>query len=331
MLDANQFRGSSFIKIGLKKPTLRAKIKSLPKLQEYFTALKREIDTARAAGLEPRGVAMVEGATAGAKNPVGATHALFIPVPATKKDGRQIINDPVIRACRFLDDTKRRLCGPFSKARPSGIFDGVFVIRETLVDEYEEEIAAAMSALRLEYLPDVETGYEESITRAETAPLLDGGLGPLFDRHDYEDRETFLSRFSISMFETKLGVPANIAENAAEEIKQGLRAEFLALIDHARGILQPGEDGKLRRFHESSLEKIRAFCAAFDSNNLFSDTELAAVVAQARASMEGVNAEAVKSDAAFRGQVTQRFDAIRASLDPLVTTAAGRRFNLAED
>lgn len=337
-VDAEAFKGTVFFRMKICKPGVRAKVRMGPALQEY-------IDVLNAKDGEQVLDRAIDGMTVGDKSALGVTKRLFIPLPPTKESGVQIINDPYERACRFLSEVKGTLTGRFGKAQPSKIMDGLFVLPETAVAEYREEVNAAKARLEMEYLPAIETDYEAAIERAQTTPVKRGGLGPLFSRGDYAPVGDFLAAFQIDCLWLKLGVPEGLPEalraefseelhgrfaQAEEEIFTTLRTQFAELIEHAADILTPGEDGKPKKFQASTLENIGQFIAVFQDRNIFCDDQLQAVVEQARALMTGVSAEKIRKDGSVREEAARRFGEIRQQLDGLVTIQAGRKFRLAE-
>jgi len=324
---------------------VRAKVKSIDQLQEYLTQLRTE--KALADGDEQaRADVSVDGHVGNApKGTVGITKRLFIPVPPTKEDGKQIVNDPIEKAKRFLDSTKARLVGPFSSAQPSCIMDGLFLIPQSKAQAYKEEIDAAAAKLILEYLPEIETGYEQAIEIARTAPLLRGGLGPLFDRGDYLSAEDFCAGFKIEMMPLKLEVPDNVERELREQFSAQLNAKFAAaedeigaalrqqavdLFDHLRESLTPGEDGKPKKFHATAVENIRSFMANFADRNMFGDSDLSSIVEQARAVLGGVNVENIRKDGGVRDALAARVGEIKGQLDRLVTVQTSRKLDFSD-
>jgi hypothetical protein len=345
-IDAAQFSKTVFLRLVVKKPGTRAKVRSIDALQTYISQYHAEIMQARAAGtLTTAAAPAVDNLGDAANGTVKSTKALFIPIPATKENGRQVILDPVEKANRFLSDVKARLCGRFGIAQPSRIMDGLFVLPEGKVGAYKEEIEAAQQRLALEFLPEIMADYDAAIDRARTAPLRLGGLGPLFDAGDYLSAEDFIGAFKIDCLWLKLGVPDNLpkelqdqfradfntrAQEAQEEIFAALRAQFQALIAHAQEVLTPGADGKAKKFHASSLENIRQFTAVFADRDLFNDTELQGLVAQARTVLTGIDADKLRSNGNVRDQAAASFGTIRAELDKLVTVQTSRKYDFSE-
>jgi hypothetical protein len=335
-VDVERFRHTVFVRAVIGKPGVRAKVRSQVKLQEYLDALNAkdgEAVTDRA----------IEGAAGGNGAAINVTKRLFIPVPPGKEAGVKVINDPYDRAVSFLGETKSRLFGRFGKAQPSHIMDGLFILPESAVAEYREEIAAAKARLEMEFLPAIEADYETAIERARSTPVKRGGLGPLFEEQDYAPLGDFLSAFGIDVLWLSLGVPDNLPKElqeefaadfrarhaaASEEIFTALRTQFAGLIDHAAEVLTPGEDGKPRRFQASTLENIQRFCAVFQDRNLFGDDELQNLVDQARGLMTGISADKIRQSGDVRDAAAARFAEIKTALDSLVTVQAGRKFRL---
>jgi hypothetical protein len=97
-------------------------------------------------------------------------------------------------------------------------------------------------------------------------------------------------------------------------MREGLQQLVASMVEK----LTPGEDGKKRRFHSSLIENFNDFLSTFELRNVTDDAELAAVVAQARAILGGVNAEDVRKNEAIRANLQAGFGKIAERLTPMV-------------
>ncbi len=104
---------------------------------------------------------------------------------------------------------------------------------------------------------------------------------------------------------------------AMTEIKQALRGGFVELVDgmldKVRGI---GTERKV--FREGFVEKWKIFLDTFDGKNLSNDTELAALVAQARGVLSGVSPDNIKNSVETRINIENSLSEIKNNLDGMI-------------
>jgi hypothetical protein len=170
-------------------------------------------------------------------------------------------------------------------------------------------------------------------------------LGPMFVPSDYPSIDKVQAAFGLEYEFFEIRTPGALSSISAEvyrsEIAKGqvrvqamvdacgelLYSEVLGLVDHMVKQLQPGEDGKKRRYHDSLVTNFEVFNQLFDFRNLSGDSDLAAIVSQCKALMQGVTIDAVRTSEALRERLAEGFSGIRAGLDSLVVTS-GRRVNV---
>lgn len=322
-VSAEQFRSAVFFSLSISRWGNRAKVKDQGRLAEYLALLNQKDG-------EEITVRAVEG---------GGT-------AATKTTKVLIRSEPLDKLNEFLNKTKADLCGPFGKANPSRIREGLFVVAKPLVQEFEDKLAAALKELKEKYLPPVLEDYLPAKERAKNTKVKEGGLGPIYDERDYPLSSELAEMYGFSWQWLALGVPddlpaalrAQAAEKlekqfteAAEEVKDALRISFQKLIEHAVSCLKPGDDGKQRVFRNSMLENIQSFIDVFSARNIMNDTELGALVNKAQDVLIGVPAiDALRKDANARETTLKAFEEVKAILEPLVESKKSRRFNFEE-
>ncbi|MBU6231560.1 hypothetical protein KGP36_02735 [Patescibacteria group bacterium] len=340
-IDVGQFQNCVFFSLTVRKPGVRCKVKDFAALETYLEQLHAENgndETSEPAVELPKGF---KGNGGGA---VKVTKRILLPRKPTKEDPRP---DPYEAACTFLNETKEKLTGRFGRALPSKIKEGLFVVRKELVQEFEDELRASLEKLSAEYLPAVKGDYVFSKERARGTPVKQGGLGPLYREADYPTADDFCGCFGLEWQWLALGVPedlpaalrAEAAEKlerqfteAAEEVKLALREAFADLIDHATEKLKPAAPGEKQAvFRDSMIGNIAQFCQVFESRNLMNDTDLASLVGQAKQLLTGLNPDRLRKYANVRQETQEKFEAIKAQLDAMITVKKGRKFNLSED
>lgn len=321
-VNAEQFRDAVFFSMTVRRWGNRAQIKDMSALDAY-----RALRNGKVAG------GSVE--SSGSDKNVKITKIL---VRSAKLDS---INE-------FLSVTKDRLCGRFGKALPSKVKEGLFVVSKALVQEFEDDLRAAVSKLADLVEDFTANDYENAINRARLNDVNaeeDPGLGPLWNAKDYPTADRLAKTFGLEWQWLALGVPedlpaalrAEAAEKlekqmteAATEVRSALYSQLGEFLDHLVDKLTPGQDGKAKIFRDSLIENVQSFCACFDARNFLRDDTLAAIVAKARAVLDGVTADKVRKYESVKENTRQAFTAIKAELDKAIETMPGRIFDLDE-
>jgi hypothetical protein len=188
--------------------------------------------------------------------------------------------------------------------------------------------------------------YSAAKERARTAPLLDGGLGPLYNPNDYPGLGEISQGFGIDRRWVALGVPEGLPpelreqaaeelradlRNAAETIKDSLAQGLSELINHAKEVLEvkPGEKPKIVK--ESLIGNVLQFCEVFQLRNTQGDEQLAALVNEAKAALTGVDPEKCRKFAHIRSHAAEKFAELSGKIDSLITTRKSRHFDLTPD
>lgn len=226
-----------------------------------------------------------------------------------------------------------------ARSYPSAIRDGVRRLPLSFVepmvryfDEKEAEARAHVEAFLARY-----EAVKASAQRR---------LGALYDAGDYPEPDALRAAFRTTYYFAALGLPEQLnvisrdlyrreAEKAAARAEEeramvvtALRQQFAEVVTHMAAILEPGLDGKARRFRESSVEQAREFLSMFDARNIGGDEALRPMVERARQLLEGVDAAALKSDADLRRDIRGGFERVREALTGMVTLKASRAVRL---
>lgn len=285
----------------------------------------------------------------------------------TSKDGKKVrfpsINKPGLqspaldRLNEFLNDCKARLIGPFGIAQQSGFMEGVYIIAKSLVEQAEDLLGQFEHRLYNDWTNDkgeTEPGYlaafladyPAAIERARTLPILEGGLGPLFEASDYADVERVRAQFWLEWNYLSLGIPDDLpprlkAQAAAkyerkladafETVRDGLYTSLGKFVDTLVSNLTVAPGEKQKRWHASTVENIRNFCQVFDAKNIVNDDQLAAMVNEAKALIADVSADDLKQFASARENTLAGFQKIQTAIQAAITTRKGRKFEGLED
>lgn len=236
-------------------------------------------------------------------------------------------------------------------ALPSFFKTGVFLVPMEMVTTIE----AKMVAFRAEFETHVAAFLAEYAGRpaTETEPArpplseqMADGLGVLYNPTDYPsvgavagsfgfewryvsfDVPGRLKAISAVMFEQEAAKAQAKLAMAASEVQSALRVGLKGLVDGLVEKLQPTEDGKKRRLHATSVEKLQTFLSTFDLRNVTDDVDLTALVARARAVIGGKDVEQLRDDEDLRGSVLAAFQTLQADIEPLVIGRGTRAFDL---
>lgn len=140
-----------------------------------------------------------------------------------------------------------------------------------------------------------------------------------------------LKSISKALFERERAKIESDWANAAEQIRDALREGMAGMVSHMAAVLTGGEDGKAKRFKESTVKKMDEFLDMFDKRNITNDTELSKLVTTAKKLLSGVDAKALREDDKIRERVTKGISEIKSKLDTMVEVRPARRMTLADE
>jgi len=219
---------------------------------------------------------------------------------------------------------------------------GTYLVPVTLLDEVYEELDKAQAAYEAEATA-LAAEYDEAKEAARQR------LRSLFNEKDYPAVDKLRRQFSVErrLFdfappgESKLSDAvyrqererwADTFASAEEEVKQALRQAYRDLVAHLADRLAPTADGKKRRLHESAVKNLTEFLDLFDKRNVLNDSELQALVEQAKRILNGGgSANALRSNDSLREFVAEQLEEIKGSLDSLITEGPRRVVSFEEE
>lgn len=348
-LDAEQFKDSVFIYVTVKGATpWSAKVTDADKARQYLELQAAEIAAKQAAGERVDRSRIALEAAPGAADAKSKTALRMT---------KRLLYSPQFDALRkHLSDAKYAIVAPpqyGGLANPSGIMEGLFELHKSQVDRVNAHIAEAMRKLEQPwedeegmqhegYLTAFLADYPAAIERARTAPILQGGLGPLFNLADYPAESEIAGMFHIQKRWLAFGVPEGLPpelraqamdelradlRNAGATIKESLRNGLLELLAHGRDVLttKPGE--KPKTIKESLFGNVLQFCEVFSARNTQNDTELAPIVAQCQQTLTGFDPDKARRFESVREEAAARFAELHAAVDGMITQAKTRRFD----
>jgi hypothetical protein len=226
---------------------------------------------------------------------------------------------------------------------PHVAFDGACVTSvhnipaiEDLTVKTEKELKEHVDAFIKEWPDAIEAAKEE--------------LGPLFNPADYKKPEELRSLFTFGHTWLAFGVPDELkqfdaaiyakAQAKAKEVWDEIQANGVVLLrqtiaDLVGGLadsLTPHGDGKKKKFHPSSVEKIHEFIETFSNRNICKDAALEGKIKELKNLVDGIDPEklsaSAKGDELLREKVRAQMEAAKKGFDALLVDAGARVINL---
>lgn len=256
------------------------------------------------------------------------------------KLSKQLLDSPELEAIEKFDTSLKARVRKL--AYTSYFKGGVHLIPIAQVPEADDILKDAMP-MRNALVDNAVAMYQTRIN--ETLDRLDT-MGSVTD---YPTAERFRARFYLEYSYVTFDTPSRLKaisaeifkqekekaraklESVAGECQQAMRAGLVQLIEHLAERLTPGEDGKPKRLHDTTIGHLNDFLSTFELRNVTDDSELGAIVEQARAVMKGLDRKVLKSDDLIRVKVLEQLSGVKAALDPLVIDKATRQITFEDD
>jgi hypothetical protein len=135
----------------------------------------------------------------------------------------------------------------------------------------------------------------------------------------------YLLQLHPRLYEEERARVAGRFEEAVRLAEQAFTAELGKLVAHLAERLSAGPDGGRKVFRDSAVTNLVEFFDRFGHLNVRSSAQLDALVEQARALVQGVEAQALRDDTSLRQQVAQQLAGVQAALDDLLVDQPRRR------
>lgn len=226
-----------------------------------------------------------------------------------------------------------------SIALPAMFQGGAYLVAMTKVPEADLTLRNFMTTR--EALVEAAVTALPNIIAADKEALAD-----MSNESDYLDSEAFRKSFSMEFAYISYGVSEKLKEINAEiyqreldktkskfedaaieaqrVLRESLRDLLAGMVDKLTGVK---EDGKRKAFKPSSVGKLNEFFESFKSWNLATDdTELEAIVGQAKDLLKGVDPESMKGESALRDSIGNGFAQILPMLDTMIEAMPDRVF-----
>lgn len=254
---------------------------------------------------------------------------------------KSLLPREALRPIRALDaEWKRQMNLLATPVKVIG--NGKFVIPICFVDDADTAVLNFMD-MRRQLIETFLDNYEAFIREGMEA------LGELADRRNYPSREEVRSKFYVKYSWKSFNVPQALKAvnvdlmrremnrarvewaNAADEIRDGLRAGLYDLIGEAMDKFGSKTEGDKISFSSTFIDKVNRFLETFDGRDLTGDEEVRGMVKNLREVMEGVTDKAIKKDADIRAKVADAFKAVQTQMEQADMIEEGRRLRRRED
>jgi hypothetical protein len=253
---------------------------------------------------------------------------------------KQLLDSPELKAIGHHDGQTRTEI--VSLALPSFFRSGFYLVPIAAIERVQKILTEAKDK-REELVEAFLKVYQQRKTEAEER------LKGQFNSSDYpmpsRVRQQFifewswvsfatpgrLKEISAAFFQQEQSKAAQQWQQATEEITLLLRTQLKDLVDHMLERLAPADDGKKKKFHSSSVTKVKEFLENFSIRNVTSDAELEMIVNSAKQLLSGIDPDSIRNNEAVRDNAEKGFQMLKACLDPLVVEAGSRKILLDDD
>lgn len=237
----------------------------------------------------------------------------------------------ITRADMQLRVWLRNICLPYPEL-------GVLTVPNELVNIVTARLKEHQEVIRPQLVEQFIAAYPILLQEAQK------NLGSLYDSADYPSVESLKDIFTFDYNYVSFAVPEYLKETmfydeqqaklkakfqlAGEEIVLVMRQTLLDLVSNLQTALEPKEDGKAKRLHATAVTKVQDFLSNFGARNITNDEELAKVVEEARALVDGVDVTTLRKDDDFKAKMLAGMDSLKGELAALVENTPTRKVRL---
>src|ERR1039458_6002694 len=225
------------------------------------------------------------------------------------------------------------------KALPSYFQRGTYLVPNKSIPAVVEKLREIKADRDNMLVPNFIARYDEIVK--ENMKLQ----GDLANPTDYESRDVVRSKYArawhfvpFTVAGENEGISAQLAKEerqkaratwtaAANEMTLMLRASMQELVDHMLDRLSGGEDGKPQMFRAGMTAKMMEFLDDFEDRNITNDTELSALVVDAKKLLEGVDDKELRASNRTRKQIVEGLSVVKKTLDTMLEERPDRAFS----
>jgi hypothetical protein len=200
---------------------------------------------------------------------------------------------------------------------------------QRLLDELSTATAAAETVYHSEILPEARTRLEQLFDPADYPATLIGCWG--FD-WEYPSIEppNYLAQLNPELYRAEQDRIRRRFEEAVRLAEQSFLQEFSQMIGRLAERLQPGPDGKAKKFQDTSVQNLRDFFDRFRQLNIGSNDQLDALVQDAQRALKGVEPQSLRKDVQQRQTVGESMQQIFGRLTEMLVDKPARKITLEE-
>jgi len=261
--------------------------------------------------------------------------AVFGATPEAVRGRKTLVDHPAIAACHAAVDRAVDYWKSMSVPYPAD--RGVRLIRRDRIDEFEagmqrilDDLGSAVAAANevyAEVLDKARADLDELFDASDYPESLIGGWGFDWEYPSIEPPD-YLQELNPALFAAEQARIRARFEEALAATEQSFVEEFGSLVAKITDQLTPSPDGKVKRFHESNVEKLREFFDRFRELNIGSNAELDQLVVAAKDAVAGVTGKGIRKDADERTSVRESLSAVYDRLTSLMVDRPDRRISL---
>ena len=234
---------------------------------------------------------------------------------------------------------------------PSFFRSGIYCVPIPSVQKVEEYLKVRLEE-REALIEKFLLVYDQQKTEAQTrlgAIQVGQVTADCYNSQDYPPQSSVRQAFKLEWAWVNLGTPGKLKQisagffeqeqkkaeskwaEATDQVKTLMRSQFKDLVDHLVERLTPGEDGKSKKWHGTTLTKVSEFLEAFSVKNVTDDAELEQLVGATKKLLDGVNVETIKDSDHLRSNIQKGFGIVKDCLDQLVVEGGTRKISFLDE
>jgi hypothetical protein len=248
--------------------------------------------------------------------------------------GKTLFNHPTIKS--ITDELNAIRAMVRARAQPIRFFkEGVYLFSAGRVDAIERFITEGQQRMN-ELLDELERDYDEIVEKDRAE------LGAEFDPGDYPPIAALRAKVRVSYRWAQFSAPTEmqgVSEAVIASEREKARALYVDAFDEIRAMqvkivdefvaglqacLRPGEDGKKKVLKQARVDKMQMFLREFAIDDVTGFEELAKIVGKAKAVLDGVDAEVIRTESGYRARLDKTLAEIKGDLKPLAIEATRR-------
>jgi hypothetical protein len=247
---------------------------------------------------------------------------------------KKLLDSPELDAIRTSDGEIKRT---IYDATLPGFDDGLYFVPKPKYRKLEADLRQYANVTRPALIAALRAAYP---ARRQEAERL---LGSEFNPKNYPSEEAIEEEFGMEWNWLKMSADEGLQDldpeayerecqkmagqmrDATQQIIEVQRGMFLEMLTRLRTGLQTDEKGNQRIFKNTTVEKFQQWLSDYNVMNIGNDPELPALVQQARAALQNVDAQELRDYEGVRGRVRRELDTIAEELQKTVINKPVRK------